>query len=395
MSGMTEKPMMLLGYKRPVGRHGIRNHLAIIPASVCAGEVASRIAAAVPGSVALVHSNGCCQMGEDYAQTARTLIGMGKNPNVGAVLVVGLGCEGMKPTELTEGISSSGKDVELVIIQESGGTSGAVAEGVRKALKLSEKLSAMKQEPFPLSELVLGLECGGSDPTSGIAANPALGVASDALVAAGGTAILSETTELIGAEMILAERARDKQTADELVKIVTDVEKRAFAMGSDLRGTQPTPGNIRGGISTIEEKSLGCILKAGKAPLEGVLSYGQELPQGTKGLYMMDTPGQDVNSMTGELAGGAHILVFTTGLGTPTGTAIAPVIKVTGNSATYRKMQENIDLDLGPVMDGKMSLDEAGALIFEAIVEASRGKLTKSEITGHKEFGIFRVGWSF
>lgn len=392
---MADSTIMLAGFKRPDGRHGIRNHMVIIPASVCAGEVSSRIAAAVPGSVALVHSNGCCQMGEDYAQTARTLIGMGTNPNVGAALVVGLGCEGMKPSELVEGIAQSGKPVGLVIIQECGGTDGAVAEGISKARALWAGVSEMRPEPFPVSELVLGLECGGSDPTSGIAANPSLGVASDMLVAAGGTSILSETTELIGAERILAARCCNDDVAADLLKIVGNVERSALAMGSDLRGTQPTPGNIKGGLSTIEEKSLGCILKAGKSKMVGVLKYAEELPKGARGLYMMDSPGQDVDSMTGMLAGGAHIVVFTTGLGTPTGTPIAPVIKVTANGKTYKSMMGNIDIDLSPVMAGDMTLDEAGTLIFAEIVEAAGGKLTKSEITGHREFGIYRVGPTF
>ena len=392
---MAGQKMMLSGFRRPDGRHGLRNHMVIIPASVCAGEVSARIAAAVPGSVALVHSNGCCQMGEDYAQTARTLIGMGTNPNVGAVLVVGLGCEGMQPSELVDGILKSGKPVSLVIIQEFGGTDGAVAEGIAKAKALAASISDMKPEPFPISELVLGLECGGSDPTSGIAANPSLGVASDMLVQAGGTSMLSETTELIGAERILAARCSSKKTASKLLKIVDDVEKRALAMGSDLRGTQPTPGNIKGGLSTIEEKSLGCILKAGKSKLMGVLKYGEAPPAGARGLYMMDSPGQDVDSMIGMLAGGAHMVVFTTGLGTPTGTPIAPVIKVTANGRTYTRMSSNIDIDLSPVMAGDMTLDEAGALIFGNMVETARGKLTKSEIIGHREFGIYRVGPTF
>ncbi len=392
---MIDATRQLIGYKRPVGRHGLRNHLVIIPASVCACEVAQRISSQVPGSVALVHPNGCCQMGEDYAQTARTLIGMGMNANVGACLVVGLGCEGMDPLQIVDGIKATGKPVELVIIQKSGGTTGAVHEGLGKAKALAAVLAKMEPEPFDISELVLGLECGASDPTSGIAANPSLGVASDKLISFGGTSILSETTELIGAEHLLARRAVDKKTADALIGIVNTTEERAKAMGSDLRGTQPTPGNIRGGISTIEEKSLGCILKAGKSPLIGVLKYGEPVTYGKNGLYMMDTPGQDVDSMTGMLAGGAQIVVFTTGLGTPTGTPIAPVIKVTANGATFRMMQEDTDLDLSPVMDGSIGLKEAGDMIFSEILSVSRGKLTKSEVGGHREFGIMRVGWSF
>lgn len=386
---------MIEGYRRPTGRHGIRNHLAIIPASVCAGEVASRIAAQVPGAVALVHPNGCCQMGEDYAQTARTLIGMGRNPNVGACLVIGLGCEGMDPLEIAGGISATGKDTETVIIQKSGGTAKAVAEGLAKARKLAGFLAAMKKEPFDVSELVLGLECGASDPTSGIAANPSLGVASDILVGLGGVSVLSETTELIGAEELLAGRAVDKEVASELLRIVLETEKRAVSMGTDLRGTQPTPGNIRGGISSIEEKSLGCILKAGRSTLMGVLPYAGGIGSDARGLYMMDTPGQDVDSMTGMLAGGAQIIVFTTGLGTPTGSPIAPVIKVTANKATFENMKDDTDLDLSAVMDGTMTLTEAGGLIFGEILSVCRGELTKSESGGHKEFGIMRVGWTF
>ncbi|MBP7110005.1 MAG: UxaA family hydrolase [Firmicutes bacterium] len=392
---MADGARQLMGYRRPVGRHGLRNHLAVIPASVCACEVAQRIASQVPGSVALSHPNGCCQMGEDYAQTARTLVGMGMNANVGACLVVGLGCEGMDPVQIVDGIRSSGKPVELVVIQKSGGTTGAVRGGLAKAEALAAGLAQMQPEPFDISELVLGLECGASDPTSGIGANPSLGVASDMLIASGGTSILSETTELIGAEHLLAERAVDARTAEALIGIVAATERRAKAMGADLRGTQPTPGNIRGGISTIEEKSLGCILKAGRSPLIGVLKYGEPVTYGKNGLYMMDTPGQDVDSMTGMLAGGAQIVVFTTGLGTPTGTPIAPVIKVTANAATYRMMQEDTDLDLSPVMDGSIGLREAGETIFDEILSVSRGKLTKSELNGHREFGIMRVGWSF
>lgn len=392
---MKSSRLQLSGYRRPDGRYGIRNHLAVIPASVCACEVASRVAAGVPGAVALIHPNGCCQMGPDYERTARTLIGMGRNPNVGAALVIGLGCEGMDPKIILEGIAETGKPVELVVIQESGGTAAAVEEGLRKAATLASKLSLMKPEPFDISHLVLGLECGASDPTSGIASNPALGVASDTLVEHGGTSILSETTELIGAEHLLAERAADATVARALTGIVLETERAAMALGTDLRGTQPTPGNIRGGITTIEEKSLGCILKAGHSPLRGVLDYAEAPPADTHGLLMMDTPGQDVDSMTGMLAGGAQVVVFTTGLGTPTGTPIAPVIKVTANASTYMKMKDDTDLDLSSVIDGEMTLNDAGAVIFDELIQVSRGKLTKSEITGHREFGISRIGPSF
>jgi altronate dehydratase large subunit len=333
-------------------------------------------------------------MGEDYVQTLRTLVGMGLNPNVGAVLVVALGCEGIQPKDVQAAIAESGKPVESIVIQEHNGTLGTIREGVRMASAMAAKLAAQEREDFDISELILALECGGSDPTSGIAGNPAVGVASDLLVGMGGTSILSETTELIGAEHILARRARTPKVAEDILRIVKRTEDRAIQMGTDIRGTQPTPGNIQGGLTTIEEKSLGCIYKAGSAPVIGVLEYGERVPQ-EPGLYVMDTPGQDIDSITGMLAGGAQIVLFTTGRGTPTGSPIAPVIKVTGNGETYAKMIDNIDINAGRIIDDGVSLDVLGKEIFDEMVEVSNGKLAKAEALGHREFGIFRVGWTF
>lgn len=384
----------LRGYARPRGPHGIRNYLLVLPTSVCSSETAVRIAREIPGSVPLPHQHGCCHMGEDYTQTLRTLVGMGLNPNVGAVLIVALGCEGIQPKDVEAALAESGKPVKTVVIQEHGGTLGTIREGVRIASAMAAELAAQEREPFDLSELILALECGGSDPTSGIAGNPALGVASDLLIEAGGTSILSETTELIGAEHILARRAKDRRVADEIYRIVRRTEERAVQMGTDIRGTQPTPGNIQGGLTTIEEKSLGCIYKAGSAPVIGVLEYGQRVPEG-RGLYVMDTPGQDIDSITGMLAGGAQIVVFTTGRGTPTGSPIAPVIKLTGNGETYAKMIDNIDVNAGRIIDDGATVEEIGREIFEEMIAVANGKLTKAESLGHREFGIFRVGWTF
>ncbi|HHY27558.1 MAG TPA: UxaA family hydrolase, partial [Desulfitobacterium dehalogenans] len=250
-----------------------------------------------------------------------------------------------------------------------------------------------KGEEAPISELSLGIECGGSDFTSGLASNPAVGTASDLLVKAGGAAMLSETTEFIGAEHVLARRAKSPEVAEKLIRIVKEAELRAKQLHVDLRDGQPTPGNIAGGISSIEEKSLGCIYKAGHSTIQDVLAYG-ESPQG-KGLYVMDTPGQDVESMIGMLAGGVQLIVFTTGRGTPTGSPIAPVIKVTANSDTNVNMEDNIDLDLSPIISGEATIEESGRRIFEEMLEVARGKLTKSESLGHREFGIFRIGSTF
>ena len=386
--------MKICGYKRENGTYGIRNHLAIIPTSVCSSDTAVKISNLIEGSVALPHQHGCCQIGADYRQTLRTLIGIGSNPNVGAVLVVGLGCEGIRPEEVAEEIKKTGKIVDMITIQSCGGTLKTIETGVRIATEMAQKLSMQIQEEFDINELTLGIECGGSDTTSGIAANPAVGAASDLLIENGGTSMLSETTEFIGAEHILASRAVNKRVADRIFEIVKVTEDRAMAMGEDLRGTQPTPGNIAGGLTTIEEKSLGAIYKAGSAPIKGVLDYG-ECPPREKGLYIMDTPGEDIDSITGMLSGGAQIIVFTTGRGTPTGSPIAPVIKVTGNTNTYNNMMENIDINVGRIIDEDVSIKEMGQEIFDEIVKVSRGNLTKAEILGHREFGIFRIGFTF
>lgn len=387
--------MKLRGFLRPDGGCGIRNHLLILPTSVCASDTAARIASQVPGAVAVPHQHGCCQVGDDYTQSIRTLIGFGKNPNVGAVLIVSLGCEGIQSEPVQREIAATGKPVESIIIQQHGGTLGALQAGIRIAAEMAAELSAMEKTEFDISRLVLGLECGGSDPTSGIAANPVLGVCSDLLIEAGGSSILSETTEMIGAEHLLAEKAVTPEIAERFLAMVRRCEQHAIDMGQDLRGSQPTPGNIEGGITTIEEKSLGCIYKAGTSPLVGTLEYGEAIPASPKGLYFMDTPGQDIDSITGMVAGGAQVIVFTSGRGTPTGCPIAPVIKLTGNEGTYRKMKDNIDFNAGRAISGEATIEELGRELFDEMITVCNGRMTKAERLGHHEFGIYRIGYTF
>lgn len=381
--------MEFFGYRRPDGRVGIRNHIAIIPTSVCASTVAFNIAAQVPGAVALANQQGCCQLGANHEQTVRNLIGLGKNPNVAAALVIGLGCDGITVDEVARDLAGTGKLVEVVVIQEAGGTLQATAQGVHKASRIASQVAHLQREKVGASELTLAIECGGSDFTSGLAANPAAGVAAEMLTSWGGTAILSVTSEFIGAEHILARRAKTPAIGEDILRIVGQCEERAKLVSCDIRSGQPTPRNIRGGITTLEEKSLGCIYRTGQKPIQGALAYG-EAPSG-KGLYVMDTPGQDIESITGLLAGGAQVAIFTTGRGTPTGSPIAPVIKITGNARTYQMMEDNIDIDASSVLSGDETIDQVGQRIFEEIIKAANGHLPKAESLRHHEFGIHKL----
>jgi altronate dehydratase large subunit len=385
--------MTFRGYRRPDGTAGIRNHVLILPTSICAARVASDIAGAVPGCVAACHAYGCCQVGADARLTFQTLVNTAANPNVGAIVVVGLGCEGLEPLGLLRAVEGLGKPARAVVIQDEGGSLDAIRRGAAVAARMADTLATHGREEIPVSLLVLGLECGGSDATSGLAANPALGAAADLLIAGGGTCILSETTESIGAEHVLARRAVNDRVRRRLLDIVRACEERALRMGADLRGSQPTPGNIAGGITTLEEKSLGCIHKAGSAPIQDALEYG-EVPAGP-GLYVMDTPGMDVESLVGLAAGGAQVTVFTTGRGTPTGNPIMPVIKATANRRTAERMADNIDLDLSGVLEGTLAVDQAGRRILDEILAVAGGKPTKAERLGHAEFSIYRIGPTF
>lgn len=384
----------ILGYVRPDGKVGIRNHVLVLSTVICSSVVTRRIAEQVKGAVAIENPFGCGQLEPDLQITKRTLLGMAKNPNVGAVLVVGLGCEQIQADELADEIAKTGKPVERIVIQDiNGGTPAAVERGVTLLRRLAEDTLSKKPTEVDVSSLVMGVECGGSDATSGLASNPVVGYASDRLVDLGGTVILSETPEMIGAEEILAKRAASREVANRIYEVVNKWVRLAASYNVDLVGTQPSPGNIAGGISTIEEKSLGAIIKGGSRPIQGVLDYAEEVKG--RGLFIMDTPGYDVMSVVGMVAGGATLVVFTTGRGTPTGNPIAPVIKVTANPYTYSKMRENIDFDASTVVRGEETVEQAGERLFNLILEVARGRLTKAEALGFNEFIIHKIIPSF
>jgi altronate dehydratase large subunit len=377
------------GYRRPDGQVGSRNHVLVIPSVGCSQGCAQGCAQGLKGAIYLPNILGCGQMKEDRILVKRTLAGFGRNPNVFGALVVGNGCEHLAPEEIAKEIAPTGKRVEVVTIQAAGGTRKTAAIGRKIAKEMLLEAAALKREPIPLNELILGTECGGSDYTSGLASNPAVGVASDMLVAEGGTVILSETAEIVGAEHLLAKRARTAEVGRQIIDAVDWWEKQAVAAGQDIREGNPSPGNMEGGITTLEEKSLGCIHKAGTGRIEEVVAYSSRPTR--RGLVFMDTPAHDIEQLTGMVAGGAQIVVFTTGRGNPAGSPIAPVIKITGNRSAFVAMRDNIDMDMSKILQGRESVKEAGKRIFQEIIAVASGKSTRAEKLGQRDFAIFTI----
>ena len=367
--------MTFYGYRRPDGRVGVRNKVLILPASVCASDTTRIIAQQVMGSVTFNNQLGCSQVASDQQLTMDVMAGYAANPNVYGTVVVSLGCENCQMDLVVKAIQErTNKPLKQVIIQ---------------AKEMAAEASLLQKEEFPISELIVGTECGGSDPTSGLAANVLIGELSDRLVAAGGTSILSETTEFIGAEHILARRAATPEVHDRIFEIVHRYEKALQLVGEEVREGNPSPGNKAGGITTLEEKSLGCIHKGGHTPVMAVYDYAKQV-EPKSGMVIMDTPGNDPSSVAAMVAGGAQVVVFSTGRGTPTGNPITPVVKITGNRLTFAKMEDNIDVDASPIIYGG-DLKTMGDELLKLVAEVASGRQTKAEALGFTEMAIARV----
>lgn len=374
-----------LGYRRQVGAAGIRNWVAVISIMDNCNPVTRAICNAVDGTIPVTTLFVRGQYGHDLEVSLNTLAGMGRNPNIAAVLLVGL--EEGTTEEVARRIRTSGKPVESVTLQP-GGTINVIAEGSRKALKLALDASRLRREPCPMSDLLIGVECGGSDTTSGLTCNPTIGAMADRLIDDGGSVIISETSEFFGAEHLFAQRAVNQEVARAFTDAVLRLEQEAIRRGMDIRGTNPTPDNIRGGLSTIEEKALGAMAKAGTRALSGVLTYG-EAPRG-KGLFFMDAPAPAVENLTAFAAAGCQLIFFGTGVGNPIGNMVSPTVKVCGNVNTLRTMADNIDFDASDILEKGSHAAVLGERLYALAVDVASGTRTTSELLDVRETAISR-----
>lgn len=371
--------MEFWGYRRPDGKVGIRNHVLVVATVGCAGEVARKVADSLNGAVSFISQGGCAEPEKNLEATQAVLLGMIANPNVYGTIAIGLGCEFNNMKKFIEAAKEKTcKPIVGFTIQEEGGSINTIAVATRAAQQMITAASECMREKCPLSELILGIECGGSDATSGLVSNPVMGLVSDQLVREGGTAMFSETIEMIGAEHLLAQRAATPEVGQRILDIVKGREQEQIERGEDIRKIQPSPGNKDGGITTLEEKSLGCIHKGGHTPIMEMCEYAQTPTK--KGLVLMDSPCYDLLSVTAKAAGGCQLIVFTTGRGNTIGNPIVPVMKVTANGETYQWMTDNHDWDMSKVTRGERTLEEEAEVTLDEIIKLLNGKMTKAEI---------------
>lgn len=387
------QPRSFMGYLRPDGRAAVRNEIWIIPTVGCVNAVAQKLAAenqhlvtgSIEGLYTFPHPFGCSQMGDDHAQTRRLLAALVRHPNAGGVLVLGLGCENLTMDQFREELGSWDESrVKFLVCQDA---EDEYAEGARLLAGLADYAGQFKRQQLPASKLVVGMKCGGSDGLSGITANPTVGRFSDLLIAQGGSTVLTEVPEMFGAEAMLMDRCQSREVFDKAVKMVEDF-KHYFTSHGQVVYENPSPGNKKGGITTLEDKSCGCVQKGGTAPVADVIGYGRQVT--APGLNLLSGPGNDMVSCTALTAAGAHIILFTTGRGTPFG-APAPTVKISTNNALFAKKPGWIDFNAGPVAEGE-PLEEAGERLLSFVLEVAGGRKTCTEQKGFREISIFKDG---
>jgi altronate hydrolase len=398
----VEQQATFMGFRRGDGRAGTRNFILLVPTSMCASHEVQQISMMaeftlysrdkypnIDGVVAIPHNKGCgCSDGSNIEVMLRTLANYADHPNVGGVILMDLGCEKTNLSLVERYLLNAGrsfsKPFAKIGIQEVGGTQAAIAQGLRDVEAMLPEVNKAERVELPISELILGVKCGGSDGFSGLSANPSLGRAADTLVRSGGTVLITEVPEFCGAEHILANRAKDVETGRAVYAMVDWYKQYASKFGSVL-GENPSPGNVKGGLLNITIKSLGAIAKAGTTRVEGVTDYSS--PAGGRGLWLMQGPGYDQESTPGLVAAGATVVVFTTGRGTTIGNAIAPVIKLASNTGVFERMSRDIDLSAGGVIDGIDTIDEVGARVFDHVCRVASGEiLARAEEHKHREF---------
>ncbi|RIK06079.1 MAG: carbohydrate hydrolase [Acidobacteria bacterium] len=384
--------MTFLGYPRPDGRVGVRNHVVVISSVSCANGVVEAIGRELPAVKAITHTEGCGRGPDDVSIAIRTLAGTISNPNVASALVIGLGCEVIKAAMISVQAAATGKRIEHFGIQESGGTPASIARGLQIASEMLEEASSIQRQEFGLEKLTFAVECGGSDSMSGLTANACIGEVTDWLVGAGGTVLMSEITEFIGAEEAIAGRCGSPEVRERLLKLLAEQRSLVKEKLGPMAHMVIAPGNAEGGLSSIEEKSLGSLAKGGSSTIAEVVEYAEQ--PGGPGLVIMNTPGSDIFSMTGKIAGGAQLLLFSTGRGSPAGHPITPVIKVASNTGLFEAMPDDMDFNAGVVMESS-AIADAGAELRALAIEVANGIPTKAEINRSEMFAIHSTGSPF
>lgn len=373
--------MKFMGFPRPDGKVGVRNYVGVMATIGCANEVVHGICHQIRGTVPITHEQGCLRVTSDLEMTQRTIISLGKNPNLAAILLVSLGCESVFPEQIAEEIARSKKPVELIGIYKLGGSIKAVAAGSEIAARMVSEASEISRQEFDASELIVATKCGASDSTSGLSSNLAVGAVADMLVQEGGTFLFGEVCDIMGSEQVVAKRAVNPEIGQKIIDMVNGLIDRSEAVGADVIGCQLTEGNKRGGLTTVAEKAVGATTKAGSTPILGFVEYGDVLTG--KGLWVIPVPGHGFENLTGEAAAGAQVQLFTTGLGAPEGHPIMPTMKLTGNINTWNHLNTHMDVNVSSIIDGTETVEEAGKRLFEEVLKVASGKLTKAEILNY------------